>query len=87
MFDSCGLMRIELLDAARPKNLPQPCIHVVGKGSIPGRTRRHATHRRDPAVRSVCALCKAACQASDDGLQRLIVSRVRTPGGQHSGRW
>src|SRR5712691_7001065 len=77
------LVGVELFDAARAEHLPKAVVNRRGECGVFRGTGRYAADGCDPAVRTVRAIGQAASQAIDDGLQRLIVSRIRPSCRQH----
>ena len=83
MFDGNSLVRVELLDAARPEGVAEPVINARGKGGVVRGPGLEGADGRDPAVRRVPPLGQTSCQAVEDRLQRDVVCRIGPLCQQH----
>jgi hypothetical protein len=85
MLDRRGLMRVEPIDTAGSERRPQPVVDTGWKGAVLRGQSRKPPHGGYPRVGSVGGVRNAACKPVENGLQRLILSSIRSPSRQHNG--
>ena len=84
--DRLSLVGIQLVDAASCQRLTQPSIDRLGKRRKYRRPRREPPDRRDPGIRRIGPFGDAPGQSVENGLQRIVVGRIRPLGRQHRTR-